>query len=272
MKPQKVQKLSRVLLVTIAAMLASCAMPPKEAWRYIRQDGLIPYLAIEMGRRPVPGTESSNRYIAPAPALTEAPPACATKPAALHHDDGKTTPARKVTPAPMPRLHLNNVPVDTEKPAPKPKAEAPEVKREPQKVTPPPSAPAKPKAETPKPKVNESAPAKSETPRPKATEPAKPKVSEAPKAPAPKTEAPKTEAPKSTSPTSKPADTTAKADELPYGTPVPGRPGLVNSPYAGKMQLVDITGLKPGQEVKCPYTGKLFRVPPGAQAKVEEKK
>jgi hypothetical protein len=270
MKPQKVQKLSRVLLGTVAAMLASCAMPPKEAWRYIRQDGLIPYLAIEMGRRPVPGAEPSNRYLASAPAPVEAPPACATKPVALRYEDGKTAPARKVTPERMPRLHLNNVSVDAEKPVPKSKAEAPEVKREPQKVTPPPSSSAKPK-------VIEPAPAKSETPKPKATEPAKseapkPKVSEAPKAPAPKTEAPKTDAPKSTPPTPKPADTSAKADELPYGTPVPGRPGLVNSPYAGKMQLVDITGLKPGQEVKCPYTGKLFRVPPGAQAKVEEKK
>jgi len=52
------------------------------------------------------------------------------------------------------------------------------------------------------------------------------------------------------------------ASELPYGSPISGRPGFVNSPFAAKHQLVDVTGLPVGMEVKCPYTGKLFRVPP----------
>ncbi|MCE9518642.1 MAG: hypothetical protein K8R87_03620 [Verrucomicrobia bacterium] len=51
------------------------------------------------------------------------------------------------------------------------------------------------------------------------------------------------------------------APELPYGMPIPNRPGFVNSPYAAKHQLVDVTGLPIGMEVKCPYTGKLFKVP-----------
>lgn len=49
--------------------------------------------------------------------------------------------------------------------------------------------------------------------------------------------------------------------DIPYGNAIAGRPGFVNSPYAAKHQLVDVTGLPSGMEVKCPYTGKLFRVP-----------
>lgn len=56
------------------------------------------------------------------------------------------------------------------------------------------------------------------------------------------------------------------AADLPYGTPVPGRANMVNSPYAGKTQLVDVSGMGAGQTVKCPYTGKLFKVPSAQQA------
>jgi hypothetical protein len=41
---------------------------------------------------------------------------------------------------------------------------------------------------------------------------------------------------------------------------------MVNSPFAGKTQLVDVSGMSSGQTVKCPYTGKLFKVPPTQQA------
>jgi len=56
------------------------------------------------------------------------------------------------------------------------------------------------------------------------------------------------------------------ATDLPYGSPIPGRTNMVNSPYAGKTQLVDVSGMSTGQTVKCPYTGKLFKVPPQQQA------
>jgi len=51
------------------------------------------------------------------------------------------------------------------------------------------------------------------------------------------------------------------ATEIPYGSRVAGRPGFVNSPFAQKNQLVDVAGIAPGVEVKCPYSNKLFRVP-----------
>uniref|UniRef100_UPI003783A550 hypothetical protein n=1 Tax=Prosthecobacter sp. TaxID=1965333 RepID=UPI003783A550 len=68
--------------------------------------------------------------------------------------------------------------------------------------------------------------------------------------------------PTPSAPTSAVTPTTSPAVELPYGSSIAGRPGFVNSPYAAKHQLVDVTGLPVGMEVKCPYTGKLFRVPP----------
>jgi hypothetical protein len=53
----------------------------------------------------------------------------------------------------------------------------------------------------------------------------------------------------------------AKAD-LPYGVPVPGRKGMVTSPYTPEEgKYVDVTGFASGSVVKDPYTGKFFLVP-----------
>jgi hypothetical protein len=49
-------------------------------------------------------------------------------------------------------------------------------------------------------------------------------------------------------------------DDLPYGAPVAGKPGFVYSPY-GEKKLVDAVDIPRGTKVKCPYTGKIFRVP-----------
>ena len=47
----------------------------------------------------------------------------------------------------------------------------------------------------------------------------------------------------------------------PIGTPVPGRPGYVISPFAPDAGYIDVSGLAPGSDAKDPYTGKIFRVP-----------
>ncbi len=49
--------------------------------------------------------------------------------------------------------------------------------------------------------------------------------------------------------------------ELPYGTPVPGKPGLVTSPFAPDSGYVDVTGFSPGTAVEDPYTRKIFLTP-----------
>jgi hypothetical protein len=51
------------------------------------------------------------------------------------------------------------------------------------------------------------------------------------------------------------------SEEVPFGLLVEGRPGFVRSPYAQSHQIVDVTGLKVGASVKCPFSGKFFRVP-----------
>ena len=49
--------------------------------------------------------------------------------------------------------------------------------------------------------------------------------------------------------------------DLPHGTPVPGKPWLVTSPFAPDSGYVDVTGFPPGTEVEDPYTGKIFLTP-----------
>jgi hypothetical protein len=51
-----------------------------------------------------------------------------------------------------------------------------------------------------------------------------------------------------------------KAD-LPYGTPVAGKPGFVTSPFAPDAGYVQVLGFPPGTPVEDPYTGKIFLTP-----------
>ncbi len=53
----------------------------------------------------------------------------------------------------------------------------------------------------------------------------------------------------------------AELKDLPEGEPVPGRDDVVTSPHTDNPGQIDISGLKKGARVRCPYTGKYFRVP-----------
>jgi hypothetical protein len=68
--------------------------------------------------------------------------------------------------------------------------------------------------------------------------------------------------PEQASPTPPPPAAPVKTKgDYPYGTPVPGKPGFVKSPFAPDQGLVDVRGFPPGTEVKDPFTGKIFLVP-----------
>jgi hypothetical protein len=52
----------------------------------------------------------------------------------------------------------------------------------------------------------------------------------------------------------------AAPGELPFGTAVQGKPGFITSPHAPAAGYVDVRGFPSGTEIKCPFSGKMFRV------------
>jgi len=56
------------------------------------------------------------------------------------------------------------------------------------------------------------------------------------------------------------ASETGQAAALPYGKPIPGKPGFLYSPYDPKF-IIDVRGFPPGTLVNDPNTNKPFRVP-----------
>lgn len=53
----------------------------------------------------------------------------------------------------------------------------------------------------------------------------------------------------------------ATALQFPVAKPVPGRPGLVFSPFDPQGAYIDVSGYAPGSKVKDPDTQKIFIVP-----------
>lgn len=299
----------RILSVGTIAMVAltSCSLPPREAWRQIQRDGLIPFVATQWSGDPSPAAaETSHRQMmAQSPAPTkQAPAPLVAATSSSQERIGPPVVTSNSTPSPamidaakiptaqaVPgltgyvRTPYTNPPrlVDvrgmnagskvvcpfTNKPflvpttanaepkvaaAPAPLPEAPKIVAP--TLSPTVTAPTtvasmnKPQPSAP--------PAPAPQVKPQATASAPPST---PSAPANSGGNNGKSAPIATTPPAK-----GETQDIPYGTPITNRPGFVNSPYAAKHQLVDVTGLPPGMEVKCPYTGKLFRVPPMEQA------
>jgi hypothetical protein len=247
--------LNQVRLVVASSatlMLASCALPPRQAWQQIQTKGLLSYY---MGGESRPlgvashRTQALTQNTAPVPTNANAALVGPTVPS--------TPPPSMLNSASMPvaqsvldlpgyvRTPFTSPPrlVDVRGMSAGSKVVCPYTQRPflvPGSVSSGiASAPSRPQAPVPqeRPRTTPVAPDTSVAAmsKPNTTTPITPAVTAAP---------------------------TQAAPELPYGSSISGRPGFVNSPYAAKHQLVDVTGLPVGMEVKCPYTGKLFRVPP----------
>lgn len=267
MLPSIHKQLSLGALVILG--LSSCSLPSEQAWREIRQEGLITYYQNKetpAAVKPATVTASPQQAVAKITSVPTTPSIASTTPTAGAMPTAQavpglegyvrtpfTTPSRLVDvrgmaagskvicpytrrPFLVPSMAAERQVVSTTAPITKP-APAPTVTTVP---APAPSVATAPLPQVPTKVAANTTPAPMPPPAPQ-TKPNPPVQQTPPEAPKP-----------------------AVTADLPQGIAIPGRPGFVNSPFAAKHQLVDVTGLPTGMEVKCPYTGKLFRVPPQA--------
>lgn len=237
-------RLLRVIaLLSAAALLVQCSMPSRQAWQYIQTNGLLTYWRYEARHHSSPpfGTSRTTQQYASSRGYSSG-----------HRTLRPTSTWSGFWGSGMP----NRIPYRSS-------YSSSSTYNRYYSTTPSFSSPSSARRSTP-PRVASSSDSRDSTP-PRVRLPMEEPSTQVTASSPPQNQPAGTESAPKTGGSTPPKALPSQA-ELPYGTPIPGRPNMVNSPYAGKTQLVDVSGMGPGQTVKCPYTGKLFKVPAAQQA------